>query len=478
MNKMSNECGGDNSVIVSLENISKVYPIYKTPRDRLHQFVMPRIRRMAGLNHRNYYQEFLALSSISLKIRRGETIGIIGKNGSGKSTLLQIISGVLEPTAGKIIRSGRIAALLELGSGFNPEFSGRENIYLNAKIYGLNNSEIDDRFEEIVKFSGIGNFLDRPVKTYSSGMYVRLAFSVIAHVDADILIVDEALAVGDAAFNHKCMRFIREFQKRGTLIFVSHSMESVINLCENAIWLDNGCVIDKGNAKLVCEEYLRSTLESVYEGKEKLNKNSTHNDNNEKQFPPVISDDLQGVDADQQEPVFSVTNMNLDSARGWKTGVAEIDIIDIYKNDEARNMRQTLNDQIFKPGENITVYIEGRCYSKLNEPIIGFIIRDKLGQDLFGENTFPVRHYIKNGLSPGQRMVAEFSFTLPMLQNGDYALMASIADGDVHVNTQHHYMHDALLFKVFSSKVRYGLVGIPIHKIHVNILEAIDEKFK
>ncbi len=192
---------------IKVSNLSKCYQIYEAPSDRLKQFVVPRLQRLIGRLPKQYFREFWALKDVSFEVKKGETVGIIGRNGSGKSTLLQLICGTLSPSAGNLEVNGRVAALLELGSGFNVEFTGRENIYMNASILGLSQKEIDDRFDEIVAFADIGQFIEQPVKTYSSGMMVRLAFAVIAHVEADILVVDEALAVGDAFFTQKCMRF-------------------------------------------------------------------------------------------------------------------------------------------------------------------------------------------------------------------------------------------------------------------------------
>src|SRR3990167_2532409 len=192
---------------IKITNLSKCYHIYDKPHDRLLQMLMR--------GRKQYYREFWALNDVSFEIKKGETVGIIGRNGSGKSTLLQMICGTLNPTKGQVETHGRIAALLELGSGFNPEFTGRENVYMNASVLGLSNEEIDARFDDIAAFADIGEFIEQPVKTYSSGMMVRLAFAVIAHVDADILVIDEALSVGDAFFTQKCMRFLRKFMEKG-----------------------------------------------------------------------------------------------------------------------------------------------------------------------------------------------------------------------------------------------------------------------
>ncbi|WP_298868030.1 ABC transporter ATP-binding protein, partial [uncultured Gimesia sp.] len=236
-----------NDVAIKLEGVSKYFQIYDKPHHRL----------MQGLfrGKKQFYKEFRALEEISFEVKKGETVGIIGRNGAGKSTLLQIICGTMTPTLGTVNVNGRIAALLELGSGFNPEFTGRENVFMNGAILGLTKTEIEDRFDEIAAFADIGNFIDQPVKTYSSGMYVRLAFAVIAHVDAEILIIDEALSVGDAYFTQKCMRFLRRFMSQGTLLFVSHDNSAITNLCERAVWLDKGKVRIAADAKTVCEKY-------------------------------------------------------------------------------------------------------------------------------------------------------------------------------------------------------------------------------
>ena len=205
-------------IAIRVTNLSKCYQIYENPRDRLKQFVVPRVKHAFGRQSCNYYREFWALRDVSFEVKRGETVGIIGRNGSGKSTLLQMICGTLTPTNGTVETSGRVAALLELGSGFNPEFTGRENVYMNGAVLGLSKEEIDARFNDIAEFADIGDFIEQPVKTYSSGMMVRLAFAVIAHVDADILVIDEALAVGDTFFTQKCMRFLRNFMKTRTVL--------------------------------------------------------------------------------------------------------------------------------------------------------------------------------------------------------------------------------------------------------------------
>lgn len=235
-------------VLIDIKNLSKGYQLFDKPSDRLKQIF--------SRGKKQYYREFIALQDVSFRIGKGETVGIIGRNGSGKSTLLQIIAGTLTPSSGEIQVRGRVAALLELGSGFNPDFTGRENVYLNGAILGISKEEMDKRYEEIIKFADIGNFIDQPVKTYSSGMYIRLAFSIAINVEADILIVDEALAVGDSKFQIKCIEKMKEIKKNGTtILFVSHAGEQVKRFCERGIWLEHGKVKEIGSATEVVNHY-------------------------------------------------------------------------------------------------------------------------------------------------------------------------------------------------------------------------------
>lgn len=245
-------------VAITVRHVSKHHAMFARPEDRLKQMVVPRLERLIGRPPRRYFRDFAALSDVSLEVRRGETVGIVGRNGSGKSTLLQIICGTLRPTAGEVSVNGRVAALLELGAGFNPDFTGRENVLLNAAILGLSRAEIDQRFDAIAAFADIGEFIDQPVRTYSSGMYVRLAFATAINVDPDILVVDEALAVGDEAFQRKCFARIEDIRKGGgTILLVSHSAQSVVQLCDRAVLLDAGEKLLDGAPKLVTGQYQR-----------------------------------------------------------------------------------------------------------------------------------------------------------------------------------------------------------------------------
>lgn len=240
-----------NDLAVSVRNLTKTYRLFGHPGDRIKQFL--------SLGFRKYHQEFIALRDVSFDIKKGETVGIIGRNGSGKSTLLQLICGILKPTSGTVQVNGQVSALLELGAGFNPEFTGRENIYFQGAIIGLSKEEMDKRFDDIAAFAGIGEFIDQPVRIYSSGMFVRLAFAVAINVEPDILVVDEALAVGDAAFQRKCYRKMENMTlRKTTLIFVSHDIESVRRLCQKAIFLQKNTIKTYGHSKSVCDTYEKS----------------------------------------------------------------------------------------------------------------------------------------------------------------------------------------------------------------------------
>jgi lipopolysaccharide transport system ATP-binding protein len=243
---------------IRVRDLSKCYEIYTQPQDRLKQSIHPRLQRLVGRPPKTYYREFWALRNVSFEVNKGEAVGIIGRNGAGKSTLLQMVCGTLTPTSGSVEVRGTVAALLELGSGFNPEFTGRENVYLNTSMLGLVPKEIEEKFDQIADFADIGDFLEQPTKTYSSGMLMRLAFAVNTCVDPEILIVDEALSVGDAPFQSKCFKRLRQLINDGTsILFVSHDISTIRSICSRALWLKNGQSEMWGDAKDVAKEYER-----------------------------------------------------------------------------------------------------------------------------------------------------------------------------------------------------------------------------
>jgi lipopolysaccharide transport system ATP-binding protein len=436
-------------IAIKVNNLSKCYQIYERPHYRLLQMLMR--------GHRQYYREFWALKDVSFEIKKGETVGIIGRNGSGKSTLLQMICGTLNPTNGSIQTHGRIAALLELGSGFNPEFTGRENVYMNASVLGLSKEEIDGRFDRIAAFADIGDFIQQPVKTYSSGMMVRLAFAVIAHVDADILVIDEALSVGDAFFTQKCMRFLRGFMENGTVLFVSHNTGAVVNLCQSAVWLDKGIARKMGEPKEIAQLYLAELYE-LQQGESSLSLTET----DEEQETVIVQPRDMRLDY-----INSTTYRNdielfrfSSSAASFGKGGGLITSVEFF--DSSRRPLAWIVG-----GEHVMLKIVCHANVDIFSPIIGFFVNDKLGQTLFGDNTYNFSKLAPLTLSSGQNFEAVFQFVMPILPAGNYSLTVALAEGTQQEHVQHHWMHDALLFKSHSSSVCTGLVGMPMEDVRM-----------
>lgn len=433
-------------IAIKVDNLSKCYHIYEKPQHRLLQMIY-RGRKQFG-------REFWAVKDVSFTIKKGETVGIIGRNGGGKSTLLQMICGTLNPTSGQITTHGRIAALLELGSGFNPEFTGRENVYLNASVLGLTTEEINLRFADIVAFADIGDFIHQPVKTYSSGMMVRLAFAVIAHVDADILIIDEALAVGDAFFTQKCMRFLRQFMKNGTVLFVSHDTSSIKNLCNYVVWLEKGRVMHEGSPKDVCALY----LEAFYEAQQGKSTSTKLKENEEKKDELAVNDArLDAINRSNLRNDLQVFKFDADAASFGKGGAQ---IVSVALVDEHRQPLAWIIG-----GEKVTLRIKAQASEYLNAPIIGFHVKDRLGQALFGDNSYFTYQDAPVACAKNNELLADFTFQMPILPAGDYSITVAIANGTQNTHEQHHWIHDAIIFRSESSSVSAGLVGIPMHEI-------------
>nr|WP_315482072.1 ABC transporter ATP-binding protein [uncultured Undibacterium sp.] len=449
-----------NTIAISVKQLSKHYQIYEQPGDRLKQFLFPKLRNVLGQSKKDYFREFSSLRGIDFEVKKGETVGIIGRNGSGKSTLLQIICGTLSPSSGEVRTHGRIAALLELGSGFNPEFTGRENVYMNATILGLSKEQIDERFEDIVAFADIGEFLDHAVRTYSSGMLVRLAFAVIVHVDADILVIDEALAVGDAFFTQKCMRFLRNFMKTGTVLFVSHDTAAVKSLCSRVIWLEKGEVQEQGSPKEVCELYLQAFYEAQ-QGKSSSTKMKR----------TAIATRESVASRDQRLAFVNNSNLRNDlqvfafdpDSKSFGQGGAQITTVEFYDQDGAA-LTWVVG------GEQVSLRIRAIAHTDMDAPIIGFTVKDSRGQALFGDNTYLSYSDFPPFCEAGNHIEAEFCFLMPILPAGDYSVGVAIANGTQQTHIQHHWVHDALSFKSEASSVATGLIGIPM--LHIKLDQA------
>jgi len=364
-----------NDNVICVENISKCYQIYNNPRDRLKQFFIPKFESLVGRESTQFYSEFWALQNVNFEIKKGEAAGIIGRNGSGKSTLLQIITGTLTPSSGKVLTKGRIAALLELGSGFNPEFTGRENIYLNGAVLGLTKTEIDNKFDSIAGFADIGAHLDQPVKTYSSGMMVRLAFAVQVQLEPDILIVDEALAVGDALFQKRCFRQIEKLTSNGvTLLFVSHDQESVRTLTNKSVLLDRGRQIMSGLSSEVLLEYRRLLHDEENKFYSNLTEEISERTNTETVLEITKSESVSvSSDGEQIETLRS-------DKLSFGEGEAVIDKVELFN-------IQNEKVNVFNPGENIKIRVHFTVNQQIDKLNVGVRIRNKEGVKIYSWGT-------------------------------------------------------------------------------------------
>lgn len=436
-------------IAIDVYQVSKSYLIFEKPSHRLLQMLLRGYRR--------FYREHEVLRNVSFQVRRGETVGIVGRNGAGKSTLLQILCGVVSPNSGHCIVHGRIAALLELGAGFNPEFTGRENIFMSAQILGLSQEEIAQRYDEIVAFADIGEYVLQPVKTYSSGMFMRLAFAVIAHVDADILVIDEALAVGDAYFVQKCMRFLRRFQENGgTLLFVSHDSSAIGALCDRAIWLSGGVICMDDTPKRVTQHYLADMYRSNQGG------DGLGSAAGRKGGQP--DDALDYADARRELVLASNLRNDLQVSRfdahaeSFGKGGAEITAVHLALPDGSPLLWAI-------GGEPARLCVRFRALQSLTNLIVGFLVKNKQGQSLFGDNTFLA--YVDKPVSceAGEEKVAVFEFRMPVLPAGEYSVSVAVSEGSQDAHVVHQWCHEALILSSHSSSVSTGLIGIPMSGI-------------
>ncbi|HEY9634176.1 MAG TPA: ABC transporter ATP-binding protein [Coleofasciculaceae cyanobacterium] len=403
-------------IAISLNNVSKCYKRYSRPVARLKELLLP------GKSHA---EDFWALRDINLEVAKGETLGIIGQNGSGKSTLLQIIAGTLTPTTGEVRVNGRVSALLELGSGFNPEFTGRQNVFFNGRILGLSREEIEAKFYDIAAFAEIGDFLDQPVKTYSSGMVLRLAFAVVANTEPDILIVDEALAVGDARFQARCMKRIRQLKEQGaTILFVSHDCSSVKMLCQRAALMSSGTLLKSGNPKYVVDYYIAL-----------LSCDQTPNESE------VISSVANEID------IFSHDNNKKIHRHGNKLAVINsVKVTDL----EGREIKSKLLTGSFF---NIEVCLETK--SELSSLVVGFYISNLMGVFLYGTNT-QLMDMPLNKLTQGQQLAV--SFQIPCyLNNGIYTVTVGIHSEE---GMSYDWMNEVTVLEVINSNQCTGLFDL------------------
>lgn len=457
-----------NEYSIRVSGLGKRYEIYATPRDCLKQFIIPPLQRLLGCRPSSYYREFWALQDISFEIRKGEAFGIVGRNGSGKSTLLQLITGTLAPTLGTVETVGRVAALLELGSGFNPEFTGRENVYLNAMLLGMTREEVEFRFDKIAAFADIGAFLDQPVKTYSSGMLVRLAFAVQVQIEPDILIIDEALAVGDALFQKRCFSRIEKLLSDGvTLLFVSHDQESVRTLTHRAILLKGGRGVSMGAASQVLLAYrkLLHEEESAYFA----------------QLMPVraAEESASSVKADTEEGLVSLqpseptasasaqasTQGRVEQLSFGDGGIEIVSVKTFNRNDEPC--------AVFYPGDIIRIRVE--CSSRIDSDRInvGVRIRNREGIKIYSWGTLNQDMQVLAGLREGDvfwerriRVDERFYVWLECectMGPNLYEIQAAVsyeANPDYTAQRLLHWMDEAAFFQTLMRQDEYFFGGL------------------
>ena len=455
-------------IAISLKNVSKCFKRYAHPGDRLKELLLP------GNSRAN---EFWALQDINLEIPKGQTVGIVGRNGSGKSTMLQIIAGTLTPTTGEVIVKGRVSALLELGSGFNPEFTGRQNVFFNGRLLGLTQREIEEKFDEIAGFADIGDFLDEPVKTYSSGMFVRLAFAVAINVDPEILIVDEALSVGDGVFVHRCMASIKDFQDSGgTILFVSHDIGSVSRLCSKSVWINQGNIVEIGNPDEISRHYQAWMYEQINDYQK------THNT-----VSNTLADTTESQDDNYGEIIKSNKSQNVKlnpcTAQAYKAyqnverfGSGRAEIISFEVLDSSKS-----NAGFVYPKDRIKLVVKVLTNANIQRPIVGIMLYDRFRTPITGLNTYQYQ-YPLSSLLPNQLLTVEFNLVWPEIQGDNYVLEPAIADG----SQENHEMLDWLQFplNIVSSATdfTFGVLRLPSvdisHHVQENqlMLEELVEK--
>lgn len=419
------------NIAIKVENISKIYKLYDSSKHRFKEVFHPLRKK--------YHREFFALIDVSFEIRRGETVGIIGRNGSGKSTLLQLITSVLTPSSGQIKTEGKISALLELGAGFNPEFTGMENIFLNGTMLGFTRNEMLDKVDDIIEFAEIGQYIDQPVKSYSSGMSVRLAFAVAINVDPDILIVDEALAVGDARFQLKCFMKFQDFQKSGkTILFVSHDTSTINQYCSRAILLEEGQKIDDGLPKDVVNHYIKVLFPAK-------NSNLNFSDNQDSQ-----------IVTEEKKDIFSTKN---EFRYGNNKGSIEDQTLLVYREEKWQETNQ------FFPGEDSIVSFQVFASQDILKPVMAMTIKNYKGLEIYGTNTLYQNIDVPD-LRGNQLFKIKFRQKI-LLAPGAYFVslgFVEIADGIIEPIDRRY---DVLEFEVMSNQPVLGVANL-LSKIEIS----------
>lgn len=419
----------NNNIIIQVQNLSKSYKLYNKPIDRMKEAL--------SLTQKNYHKEFFALKDVSFEVYKGETVGIIGTNGAGKSTLLKIITRVTSPSVGSVVVNGRVSALLELGAGFNPEYTGMQNIYLNGAMIGYSKQEMDIKKDPILKFADIGDFINQPVKNYSSGMFARLAFAVAINVEPDILIVDEALSVGDTFFQNKCYRKFDDLKRRGTtILFVSHDTNSVKQMCSRALWLESGVQQMFGESGEVCNAYSNS-----------IRKKSG-----------IQPENIQGTEAGYQ------------LKNDKKIELSRLPELQYSKESQLSNQAKILGCYFEdENGEKVIELVVDRRYkfvsifkaqSDIEQCITGFVIESLKGQWIINCNSAITGQKKPFHVSKGQTVCSEFDFVMPKLFKGDYIVGTAVSNGEIQEFEVLTWLYQVLKVTVYNPGANASVVDV------------------
>jgi ABC transporter related protein len=441
-----------NENAIEVRGVSKFYNLYERPQDR--------VKELFSLTKKKYHTLYKALDQVSFTVKKGETLGIIGRNGAGKSTLLKLITGVITPSEGSIETRGEISALLELGTGFNPEYTGYENIFLNGSMRGFSDEEMQEKVKEIVDFADIGEYMGQPVKTYSSGMFARLAFAVMISFKPEILIVDEALSVGDIFFQQKCNTFMKEEMKGVTKLLVTHDMNSIANMADRVILIDRGKIIREGKPLEVIEDYLKLLHTSVFQSEEAAAKDEDARLN-------------AATEAEAEALALEAAAREKEKAEiGWvdapkeSIGGAQDILID--------RCRMLINGEavdVVKPGDEVRIELLLHAKKDADNIIIGYTFKDKYGNSIFAQSTLGENIMIE-GVKQGEVRKASLSFHWPEVKEGDYFLTLGIGEGyDQMVHTVQCWVHSVLHVQAIALKPMHGIINHVIEEFKIERIE-------
>lgn len=423
---------------IELVGVGKSYNLYDKPQDR--------IKEIFSLTRKNYHREYKALDNITFSVKKGETLGIIGRNGAGKSTLLKLITGVITPTTGEIRTDGEISALLELGTGFNPEYTGYENIFLNGSMRGFSDEEMQEKLKEIIDFADIGEYMGQPVKTYSSGMFARLAFAVMISFKPEILIVDEALSVGDVFFQQKCNTFMKDEMKGVTKLLVTHDMNSIANMADRVILIERGKIIKEGKPLEVIEDYLKLLHTTIYKGEDS------------------VAEEIKDIKSENQNSSSKIGSLDDGWVKSPKESIGGAQDILI------ECQRVLINDEVVdvvKPGDRVKIELVLNSSKDAENIIIGYTFKDKYGNSIFAMSTLGENIMIE-GVRSGERRYARLEFDWPEVKEGDYFLTLGLGEGyDQMVHTVQCWVHNIIHLQAISLKPMHGIINHTIDKFEI-----------